>query len=446
MAASWPRPRRAAPLSRPCSSPATNCGAAQQHPRPAGTARPARHPGGLQIGGDSRDIQIADNLIKGGNGAGIVLGSVDFQPRPTLRDVARFGAFLSLAPRPALAVNRFILADNDCLTIDPAAGPPPTRNHPNPLDPVSDGPVEDCRIAATASSAWAPAASPSPTGSCPRRSGRHRHRSPADRDEPHRPLHAPAARAAPAGVGRGRGLRRHRARARRRHHHPRQRINEVGTDHSSPIVGIYMLDGEAVAIQRNRLRDNGRIADLQNTTPVGRIGAIFLGPSGPASTWSRRSEEDQRAAGRHPRAHRRGQRRRRPRGPGAHRGRRRADGGPRQPVHRARQQQPAAASGPASRRRTASRSRAWRTTASPRARPPNPLTAFLDALGGAAVAILNLGVSNELYLQLLGLSGLGQIDAEQPGRQSPGDDVRLLANGNVQFNDNQVVLDNLAPP
>src|SRR5690606_12363749 len=34
--------------------------------------------GGLQIGGDSTDIEIADNLIEGGNNAGIVLGSIDF--------------------------------------------------------------------------------------------------------------------------------------------------------------------------------------------------------------------------------------------------------------------------------------------------------------------------------------------------------------------------------
>ena len=59
--------------------------------------------------------------------------------------------------------------------------------------------------------------------------------------------------------------------------------------------------------------------------------------------------------------------------------------------------------------------------------------------------MLNLGVSNELYLQLLGFSGLGLIDAEQPGHTGGPDDLKLLANGNVQFNDNQVVFDTLAP-
>ena len=75
----------------------------------------------------------------------------------------------------------------------------------------------------------------------------------------------------------------------------------------------------------------------------------------------------------------------------------------------------------------------------------NPLMAFLDILGGAAVAVLNLGLSNEIYLQLLGFSGLGLVDPQQPPNGGFDDDIRLLANGNVQFNDNQVVFDSLSP-
>ena len=71
--------------------------------------------------------------------------------------------------------------------------------------------------------------------------------------------------------------------------------------------------------------------------------------------------------------------------------------------------------------------------------------AFLDILGGAAVAVLNLGLSNEIYLQLLGFSGLGLVDPQQPPNGGFDDDIRLLANGNVQFNDNQVVFDSLSP-
>ena len=71
--------------------------------------------------------------------------------------------------------------------------------------------------------------------------------------------------------------------------------------------------------------------------------------------------------------------------------------------------------------------------------------ASLDILGGAAVAVLNLGLSNEIYLQLLGFSGLGLVDPQQPPDGGFDDDIRLLANGNVQFNDNQVVFDSLSP-
>ena len=55
------------------------------------------------------------------------------------------------------------------------------------------------------------------------------------------------------------------------------RITGIGTAHSSPVVGVYILDGEAVAIQRNHLRDNGRIATLDSSIPLGRAGAIVLG-------------------------------------------------------------------------------------------------------------------------------------------------------------------------
>ena len=54
-------------------------------------------------------------------------------------------------------------------------------------------------------------------------------------------------------------------------------INNVGINHSTPIVGIYILDGEAVSIQRNRLRDNGVIAGPDSPIPLGRTGAILLG-------------------------------------------------------------------------------------------------------------------------------------------------------------------------
>ncbi len=81
-----------------------------------------------------------------------------------------------------------------------------------------------------------------------------------------------------------------------------------------------------------------------------------------------------------------------------------------------------------------------------RAATSNPLLAFLDALGGSVVWIFNLGVSNEIYLQLFGLSGLFLLD-DLPTTETVEnvDDARLFIGGNVLFNDNQVVLDALGP-
>ena len=81
-----------------------------------------------------------------------------------------------------------------------------------------------------------------------------------------------------------------------------------------------------------------------------------------------------------------------------------------------------------------------------RAATSNPLLAFLDVLGGSAVWIFNLGVSNEIYLQLFGLSGLFLLDDLPTEEAVEGDDdTRLFVGGNVLFNDNQVVFDALGP-
>lgn len=76
------------------------------------------------------------------------------------------------------------------------------------------------------------------------------------------------------------------------------------------------------------------------------------------------------------------------------------------------------------------------------AQASNPVAALMDLLGGATVAIFNLGVSNEIYLQLFGLSGLFLLD-DLPSQEAVEnlDDPRYFVGGNILFNDNQVVLD-----
>ena len=73
----------------------------------------------------------------------------------------------------------------------------------------------------------------------------------------------------------------------------------------------------------------------------------------------------------------------------------------------------------------------------------NPLLAFLDLLGGSAILIFNLGVSNEIYLQLIGLSGLFLLD-DLPASSPEDDDERFFVGGNILFNNNQVVFDAFA--
>jgi hypothetical protein len=72
----------------------------------------------------------------------------------------------------------------------------------------------------------------------------------------------------------------------------------------------------------------------------------------------------------------------------------------------------------------------------------NPFFAFLDVLGGAVVSIFNLGVSNEIYLQLFGFSGLFLLDDLPVDEVTEDeDDPRFFVGGNILFDDNQVVLD-----
>ncbi|MEM6455114.1 MAG: hypothetical protein AAF772_08480, partial [Acidobacteriota bacterium] len=74
-----------------------------------------------------------------------------------------------------------------------------------------------------------------------------------------------------------------------------------------------------------------------------------------------------------------------------------------------------------------------------------PVRDVNDQFGGEAVRVINLGLSNELYLQSAGFSGFGQagqlLDPEGIGAEV---EVAFVS-GNVLFHDNQVMLDTLAP-
>ena len=74
------------------------------------------------------------------------------------------------------------------------------------------------------------------------------------------------------------------------------------------------------------------------------------------------------------------------------------------------------------------------------------ILAFMELLGGSVVSIVNLGVSTEIYLQFVG-SPLSSLPEEVEFGEEPSDQLPLLANGNILFNNNQIVYDalNLSP-
>jgi hypothetical protein len=68
---------------------------------------------------------------------------------------------------------------------------------------------------------------------------------------------------------------------------------------------------------------------------------------------------------------------------------------------------------------------------------------FVDALGGAVILVLNLGISNEFYLQIAGFAGLKLVRSLGLPEGDTSERRPVLAGGNIQFEDNQVILDAL---
>jgi hypothetical protein len=403
--------------------------------------------GGLQIGGDSTDVEIADSLIEGGNNAGIVLGSIDFVPPPVIASQQTIQTYYAARHALPTYASWLRISDDDCINIDPRPRPPDDPDQPTPPVPISDGPVVDCRIVNNrildmGASGITAAFWFDPDGED---DAIVTDRLRIDGNEIRGCMRLELANLAPelrevvafGGISLASG-----AEITIRDN----RIVEVGTGHSTPVVGIFVLDGEALAIERNHARDNGRIADLETDIEIGWAGGIIVSLARPAVDFFAPIGDQVQA---------------------------RQDGAPAlivaDNVIVAREGRALCVIGVGpmvihGNQLTAHGSNTLRrisiagairggfnlTTLAAigllsRRQTRNPLMAFLDIFGGAAVAVLNLGLSNEIYLQLLGFSGLGLVDPQQPPDGGFDDDIRLLANGNVQFNDNQVVLDSLSP-
>jgi Family of unknown function (DUF6519)/Right handed beta helix region len=406
----------------------------------------ARTPfGGLHIGGGSNRVEVRRNVIEGGNGNGITLGSFRFVPA---QDAAVFTRFTGLTASPlhGLAIS---VDANGCIHIHPNP-PPPTGDDGQPLVPVADEALSDVRIVDNDISGMGASGI-----SVARFFDLTTHpdfitvdRLTIDGNRIRKCMllelgEIPAALREHAGYG---GI----ALADGEYLIIRNNtIEQNGTDHLDPICGVFVLFGEGIAIDGNRILHNGRPADPELTPLPGQRGGIVIGMAQPRKVSVA------------------------PFGTGFSGSRQ--DGVPAARVHGNIVVSPEGralkmfAIGPVTveaNQLTAHGSNSLHRVPLPGASPgvtggfavttaaavpyanrsatTNPLAAFLDALGGAVVSIVNLGVSNEIYLQLFGLSGLGLVDRfPDPGRQ--GDDVRLFVGGNILFNDNQVVLDAFGP-
>lgn len=102
--------------------------------------------GGMQIGGGSERVLIWRNVIDGGNGNGISLGSITFIPQQNVGLLATnyAGAFVGSITGGGYII---VVDNNGCVHILPNPGNP---NDPqgNPMVPVSDGDLHDIRIIA----------------------------------------------------------------------------------------------------------------------------------------------------------------------------------------------------------------------------------------------------------------------------------------------------------
>jgi len=400
--------------------------------------------GGLHVGGDSRDVEIRRNHIRGGNNHGITLGSVvtrevtgEFPPLP---DYHTGGGWV------------VVVDERGCIRIFPV---PPTGNPDNPATEVEAGPpLTDVRIienlieemgASGISVARFFEMEDAPdfitvVGLLIERN-RIRHCL--------RLLIGPLNDRIRDVIGFGGVALADVERLVLRDNH----IEQNGAESLDPVCGVFVLHGEGLTIDRNHILDNGRVDEEKNPLRPGRRGGIVLSLArapvtpefAPLENLGNQGFVGARQSGL-PAAH-------------VH------DNIVVSPAGRALEMialGPVSVEGneltakgsifrnplsvPTTNTTTGRASVAAGLAYTSLAGTSNPVMGLMDLLGGAAVAILNLGVSNEVYLQLFGLSGLFLLDnLPTPEAATDHDDPRFFVGGNILFNDNQVVLDAFAP-
>ncbi|MCW3475296.1 DUF6519 domain-containing protein [Limobrevibacterium gyesilva] len=420
----------------------------------AAAQRQSQPLGGLQIGGGSRRVRIRDNLIRRGNGHGIILGSVRFvHADPAGIGGAARGDLIADLPVGVRGQGAFTsigltvsVDDNGCITIDPDPGG--GTDDGTPLVPVSEGALVDVAILDN---------SIAQMGACGISVVRFFDLSRAadyisveGLEITHNRITACMALDVPTLTD-------------------DQRVHaafggitlafcerlvvrdnvvaDCGNTAGDPICGLFVLLAEGAVVERNRIKDNG-VRSTETMRP-GRRGGVVFGLVLPGSVPFTL--------------------------PFLNRAGLRQDGAPALRVHDNVVVTPEGraleviAVGPISvcDNQFTSRggARLFRVPVVPSAgaagyglstsaqttygavaqKNGDPLLAFIDLLGGLVVAILDLGFSTELYLQFLGFSGLTLVDAGPADRTTfNSDDDDLFFGGEVLFNANQVSLDALA--
>lgn len=235
--------------------------------------------GGMQIVGDSRNIIIKDNLIAGGNGFGIVLGSYSLRPeQEMINEFALAGEILSGADERGNG--GFLgIAEDGCPEIDP--DPPGGGGDGDGNEvPVSDGNVEDVlidrnRILGMGLSGISVVLWMSPFSR--RLDAIETNRCVIEDNEIRDCVRLNL------GANLSESLRQHAAFGGITLADAvdlvvsRNRIEGCGTSSSAPVCGVFVRSGEELEIAENTILDNGIIADAGTMIRPGRAGGIVIG-------------------------------------------------------------------------------------------------------------------------------------------------------------------------
>ena len=397
--------------------------------------------GGMQIGGGSRDVEIRRNEIEAGNGNGITLGSIRYVPARDADDPVIVGG-IDGSTGDGLFIPGFVFDPDNCIFV-PGDPVDPTGPDGTPLVPVSEGDLVDVRI----------------IDNRILRMGQNGIAVPR--------LFFPEARADLITIRRLLIVDNLIQRCMRLEVGPITPVNiyrvafggiilaeielaslrdniieDVGTAHRDQICGIFALSAIGIAIEGCRLRRNGRVAEPEQPLKLGFRGGIILRFVMPptealsfsigAADFSGRRQDGMPAAAIHGNV------------VVAREGRALYINGL-GPMSITDNQFTAHGSDFLALLRTligaaTGTSVTTGVTTGATALPPGVSTMdlLLDALGGNAILVFNLGWSNEIYLQILGAS-------RPVGDAAGDDDTRWFVGGNILFCDNQVVFDALNP-